>query len=53
MTEVTGEFMPVEYDVPPVPETPTSPWRALGWLCFLVLLVCAPAVVWAAYEVLL
>lgn len=49
-------MMPIEHD--PTPEAflpveadtaPTSPWRALGWLLFLLLLVCSPAVVWAVY----
>lgn len=43
--DLTGPFLPIEADT-----APTSPWRALGWLLFLLLLVCSPAVVWAVWT---
>ena len=30
-----------------------TPWVAIGWLLFLVLLLISPALVWAAWKLLL
>ena len=40
------DFLPVEADT----AVPSSPWRALGWLVFLVAAACSPAVVWAVWT---
>lgn len=50
--------MAFEYDGPAVDypeaaEPPTGPWTALGWLLFLVALVCSPVVVIAAWGAVL
>lgn len=31
----------------------TSPWTAVGWLVFTVLLMISPALVWAGWKLLL
>lgn len=36
-----------------VAKPPATPWQAIGWVLFTVLLFCAPAVVWAVYGALL